>query len=89
MSYKIPVHAKVHAWGERFNSSVDIFVRRNYVLYDIFVAFPGYEEEQCIASGVTEYEIFSEIMKSLAYSCRGRNVQQINITWDYEEVSDS
>lgn len=83
---KIPVHAKVHAWGDGFNDSFDVFVRRNRMLYDIFFSLPGYEEEQRIAC-ITKREIFQEIMEALAYGYRGSCLEQINITWDWEEES--
>lgn len=89
MNGKRITHVKVHAWGEGFNNSVDIFVRRNLVLYNISVSFPGRDEEQDIAFGVTEHEIFSKIMESLAYAYRNDHVEQINLTFDYEEECDT
>ena len=89
MNGKRITHVKVHAWGEGFNDSVDIFVRRNLVLYNISVSFPGRDKEQDVAFGVTEYEIFPKIMESLAYAYRNHQVDQINLTFDYEEVEES
>jgi hypothetical protein len=85
MNGKRMTHVKVHAWGKGFNDSVDMHVRKNLVLYNISVSFPRREEEQDVAFGVTEHEIFSEIMESLAYAYRNYQVEQINLTFDYEE----
>ena len=86
MADKIIVHAKVHAWGEGFNDSFDIYVRKDNALYNICFAFPGYEEEQRVC-GITKYEIFPEIMGALSYAYRISDPEQMNISWEYEEVS--
>ena len=79
-------HAKVHALGKDFNDSVDVFVRKGLEsYYTVSISFPGRDDEQDIGFAVTKHEIFSEIMGALVFGYRNRQVEQINITFDYGE----
>ena len=78
-------HAKVHAWGEGFNDSFDVFVHKHLELYNVCISYPGYDEEQIVAFAVTKYEILSEIMGALVFAYRNRPIEQLNITFDYGE----
>lgn len=80
-------HAKVHAWGEYFNDSFDVFVRRknSELYYTVSISFPGRDDEQDIGFAVTKHEILSEIMGAIVFAYRSKHVEQINFTFDYGE----
>lgn len=79
---KIPSCVKVHAFGQNFNDSLWISVTKNLEMYVLTVIYPG-TGVQYPRSCVPGYEVKEEIMSLLGSMYEGYNVEQINLTWNY------
>ncbi len=81
---KIPSLVKVHAYGKDVNDSYWITVTEHYVMYDISIAYPGTGTSHPCAC-VPGYEVKHKIMALVGSLYEEQDVEQINLTWLYDE----
>ena len=81
---KIPSLVKVHAYGGGVNDSFWVSVEKHFIMYDIFLVYPG-SGRRIPRCCVPNYEVKNEIMSIIGSMYEEYDVEQINLTWLYDE----
>ena len=81
---KIPSLVKVHAYGGGVNDSFWVSVEEYMTMYNIYLVYPGsgMKIPRCC---VPNYDVKKEIMTILSSIYQEYDVEQINLTWLYDE----
>lgn len=81
---KIPSLVKVHAYGGGVNDSFWVSVEKYCTMYNIFFVYPG-SGTKILRCCVQNYNVKKEILSSIGSMYREYDVEQINLTWLYDE----